>query len=169
MPLSGAISEGLRTTVQPAASAGATLHMIWLMGQFQGVIMPTTPTGSYSVAVVPCTVSNAKLQHAERGLQVRHAHGRLRGLGQPQRRAHLQRDGLRHLSARRLYTSSTFSSRDALSRVVREALERPARGLHGLVHVGCRAQADARDDLLVGGLMTSRLRALAGSTHWPSM
>ena len=34
--------------------------MIWLMGQFQGVIMPTTPTGSYSVADVPCTVSNSK-------------------------------------------------------------------------------------------------------------
>src|SRR6266446_2400668 len=29
-----------------AASAGATLHVIWFSGQFHGVIMPTTPTGS---------------------------------------------------------------------------------------------------------------------------
>ncbi|MNY30656.1 hypothetical protein D3C86_1647740 [compost metagenome] len=45
--------------VQPAASAGATLHMIWLMGQFQGVIMPTTPTGSCTSVVVPCTFSKS--------------------------------------------------------------------------------------------------------------
>ena len=43
---SGVYSLGFSTMVQPAASAGATLHMIWLIGQFQGVIMPTTPTGS---------------------------------------------------------------------------------------------------------------------------
>src|SRR6185369_9724585 len=33
-PESGAISLGLSTIVQPAASAGATLHAIWLTGQF---------------------------------------------------------------------------------------------------------------------------------------
>ena len=43
---SGATSVGLSTTVQPAASAGATLHMIWLTGQFHGVIRPQTPIGS---------------------------------------------------------------------------------------------------------------------------
>ncbi len=45
-PLSGAISDGFSTMVQPAAMAGATLAAIWLIGQFHGVIMPTTPTGS---------------------------------------------------------------------------------------------------------------------------
>eukprot|EP00613_Pedinella_sp_CCMP2098_P009772 CAMPEP_0171664132 /NCGR_PEP_ID=MMETSP0990-20121206/46600_1 /TAXON_ID=483369 /ORGANISM="non described non described, Strain CCMP2098" /LENGTH=59 /DNA_ID=CAMNT_0012246949 /DNA_START=10 /DNA_END=186 /DNA_ORIENTATION=+ len=40
-PLSGAISEGFSTTVQPAASAGATLHTIWFKGQFQGVMRLT--------------------------------------------------------------------------------------------------------------------------------
>ena len=59
MAFSGAISEGLSTMVQPAARAGATLHMIWLMGQFQGVIMPTTPTGSCTMPVVPRTLSNS--------------------------------------------------------------------------------------------------------------
>ena len=46
MALSGAISLGLRTIVQPAASAGATLQAIWLTGQFHGVISPHTPTAS---------------------------------------------------------------------------------------------------------------------------
>ena len=55
----GAISLGFKIMVQPAASAGATLQAIWLIGQFHGVIMPTTPTGSYSIAVVPCTFSNS--------------------------------------------------------------------------------------------------------------
>src|ERR1700692_4193170 len=42
----GVNSDGFRIMVQPAASAGATLHVIWFSGQFHGVIMPTTPTGS---------------------------------------------------------------------------------------------------------------------------
>ncbi|MGY3293231.1 hypothetical protein ACVWW5_005911 [Bradyrhizobium sp. LM3.4] len=46
-------SDGFRIMVQPAASAGATLQAIWLSGQFQGVIMPTTPTGSRSTMAVP--------------------------------------------------------------------------------------------------------------------
>ena len=42
----GASSLGLRIIVSPAASAGATLAQIWLSGQFQGVIIATTPKGS---------------------------------------------------------------------------------------------------------------------------
>ena len=34
--------------MHPAASAGMTLHVIWLIGQFQGVIMPQTPIGSFT-------------------------------------------------------------------------------------------------------------------------
>src|SRR5580692_8188834 len=44
--LIGATSDGFNTIVQPAASAGATLQVIWLMGQFHGVMRPQTPTGS---------------------------------------------------------------------------------------------------------------------------
>ena len=58
--LSGAISDGFSTMVQPVATAGATLQTIWLMGQFQGVIMPMTPTGSREIRVGPCIHSNAK-------------------------------------------------------------------------------------------------------------
>lgn len=53
MPLIGAISLGLRTTVQPAAMAGATLQTIWLSGQFQGVISAHTPIGSLTTMVEP--------------------------------------------------------------------------------------------------------------------
>ncbi len=42
----GVNSDGFRIMVQPAASAGATLQVIWFSGQFHGVIMPMTPTGS---------------------------------------------------------------------------------------------------------------------------
>jgi len=49
----GVNSDGLRIMVQPAASAGATLQAIWFIGQFQGVIMPTTPTGSRTTTAVP--------------------------------------------------------------------------------------------------------------------
>ncbi len=49
----GVNSEGFRIMVQPAASAGATLQAIWFSGQFQGVIMPMTPTGSRNTTAEP--------------------------------------------------------------------------------------------------------------------
>src|SRR5690606_29377043 len=39
-------SDGFTTTVQPAASAGASFHEVSRSGEFQGVIAATTPTGS---------------------------------------------------------------------------------------------------------------------------
>src|SRR5579863_4171418 len=54
----GAISLGLRTIVHPAASAGATLQTIWFIGQFQGVMSPHTPIGSFRIRVEPLTSSN---------------------------------------------------------------------------------------------------------------
>ena len=42
----GAISEGFRTTVQPAPKAGTTFKVTWFIGQFHGVIKPQTPIGS---------------------------------------------------------------------------------------------------------------------------
>ena len=49
----GVYSDGLRIIVQPAAIAGATLQAIWLSGQFHGVIMPMTPTGSLTSMAEP--------------------------------------------------------------------------------------------------------------------
>src|SRR4029079_9590338 len=56
--LSGAISLGFSTTVQPVASAGATLEATWFSGQFHGVISPQTPTGSRRTIPFPIRSSN---------------------------------------------------------------------------------------------------------------
>ena len=47
--VSGVCSAGFRTTVQPAASAGAIFHAAISSGKFHGMICPQTPTGSLSV------------------------------------------------------------------------------------------------------------------------
>ena len=46
---SGATSDGLTTTVLPAASDGATPRTICDSGEFHGVMCATTPSGSRSV------------------------------------------------------------------------------------------------------------------------
>ena len=45
--VSGAHSGGLRTTQLPAASAGPMRHVASMRGAFHGVMMATTPAGSY--------------------------------------------------------------------------------------------------------------------------
>ena len=57
--LNGETSEGFTTIVHPAAKAGATLQANWLMGQFHGVIIPTTPSGSLTIRAVSLTYSNS--------------------------------------------------------------------------------------------------------------
>ena len=47
--VSGVSCAGFRTTVHPAARAGATFHVARLSGKFHGTIAATTPTGSRSV------------------------------------------------------------------------------------------------------------------------
>jgi hypothetical protein len=47
--VSGVSGEGLSTTVQPAASAGATFHSAMASGKFHGTMAATTPTGSRCV------------------------------------------------------------------------------------------------------------------------
>ena len=49
----GVISAGLRTTVLPAASAGARPQPAIGIGKFQGTMMPTTPSGSLKVMSTP--------------------------------------------------------------------------------------------------------------------
>ena len=46
---SGVNSAGFRTTVLPAASAGATFHDASSSGKFHATIAPTTPSGSRRV------------------------------------------------------------------------------------------------------------------------
>ena len=46
---SGVCSAGLSTTVQPQARTGPSFQAAISSGKFQGMICPTTPTGSRSV------------------------------------------------------------------------------------------------------------------------
>ncbi len=51
--VSGVSSAGLRTTVLPAASAGPSFQPAMTSGKFQGVMSPTTPSGSRKVMSMP--------------------------------------------------------------------------------------------------------------------
>ena len=45
----GVYGDGFTTTVLPVKTAGAIFHTVKRTGKFQGVIVPTTPKGRYSV------------------------------------------------------------------------------------------------------------------------
>ena len=51
--VSGVISAGLRTTVFPAANAGANAQPAIGIGKFHGTMTPTTPSGSLNVMFTP--------------------------------------------------------------------------------------------------------------------
>ena len=53
MAVRGVTSAGLRTTVHPAASAGAKPQPAMGIGKFHGTITPTTPMGSWKVMSTP--------------------------------------------------------------------------------------------------------------------
>ena len=54
----GVCSAGFSTTALPAASAGASFHAAMRSGKFQGMICPTTPSGSWKwYATVPSSSS----------------------------------------------------------------------------------------------------------------
>ena len=50
-------SAGLTTAVQPAASAKGSFWLTMSRGKFQGVTMPTTPSGSRSTTPSVCSPS----------------------------------------------------------------------------------------------------------------
>ncbi len=53
MAVRGVSSAGLRSTVLPAARAGAIPQAMIGMGKFHGTMMPTTPSGSWKVTSRP--------------------------------------------------------------------------------------------------------------------
>ena len=58
-PNSGVSSGGLRTTVQPASSAGASFGNDSPSGKFHGTMAPTTPTGGRRTSSGPWTPSRS--------------------------------------------------------------------------------------------------------------
>ena len=90
----GANSDGFRTIVQPAASAGATLQAIWLIGQFHGVIMPDTrPSARAAAGRAPRLFEVIALEHLDHRHEVAEAGAGLEFLRKAKRRPHLVGDG----------------------------------------------------------------------------
>ena len=133
------------------ASAGKTLQAIWLSGQFHGVIMPTTPTGSHTWSVgrsswrsnaKPSRISIAFWQCPVRSPTCG-PFARL--IGAP-------------ISSLTAVASSFLAVLDLgldraqqrqalfLARLA-EGFERAARSGHGLVDIGLGAEADVADGL----------------------
>ena len=153
--LSGAISDGFRTMVQPAASAGATFAPIWFSGQFHGVISAQTPTGSETTVDVPTLLLELEaLQRLQRDREVPEPGGGLRARGEPGRRAHLQADRLREVArARHVDLDDPPEQRDALlPRRRGETVERGARRGDGPVDIRLSPQGDRRQRLLGRGV-----------------
>ena len=172
----GAIFEGFSTMVQPVASAGATLQVIWFSGQFQGVIRVQTPIGSLTIRVVPQSSSKAKVFKSSIAVEMWPMPAQptwarsASAAGAP-----ISSVTALARSAARFWYSATIRSITAMrsSRVVRDQAGkalRAARGHHGLVHVRGRAVGDGPADLLGGrGFSTARGRTFdridPGSAH----
>ena len=172
MALNGATSEGFRTIVQPAARAGATLHAIWLMGQFQGVMKPHTPAGSRMMWEVPISCSNSKV------LKIRNVVMKWpRPAGAC---AALASDIGAPISSlmvaarspiRRLNTSMILSMTSTRSsRVVRDQVSNAARAAATAASTSA-APPIAMESISssVAGLITSRVAPVDDATHWPLM
>ena len=153
MALSGDTSDGFSTIVQPAASAGATLHATWFIGQFHGVIRAHTPTGSRTSNVEPtCTLELEVGEGGAHGGEVGVAGPGLGALGQRRRGAHLAADQVADLGPAHLVAldDAVEQVEALLAARLRIALEGvTCRGDGGVDVVGV-ADGD-RGDRLLGG------------------
>ena len=97
---SGVSGAGLNTTVQPATSDGPSLAAAMNSGTFQGLMAPTTPTGSLATSTSPMrpwrTSSNCEGGGQAHVVVEDHGGGEDLGHGRPgHRRSHLGGDQLR--------------------------------------------------------------------------
>ena len=136
--LNGATSEGLSTTVQPAASAGASLRAIWCSG-----IVPGRDRDDHADRLA----HHQRVADALLELEVLHQLGvigevgdrqsDLDAVGELERHADLVRDGARDLVGARLeaggYLGQEFGA--LLERGRGPRFERAARGQHGGIGV----------------------------------
>ena len=151
MPDNGAISLGLSTIVHPAPSAGATLQAIWLMGQFQGVMRPQTPTGSRASRMRPAILDEGiVLQDRLHRRHVRRAEPGLGALRERERRAELGGDRLRHVVETAAvdfhYPADEFAPFGDAG--AGERGKRAASRRYGTVDVGGAAERNRRGGLL---------------------
>ncbi len=172
MALKGATSDGFSTIVQPAASAGATLHAIWLIGQFHGVMKPHTPAGSLTMWDVPRSSSNS---YVRRMLRVVMKWPRpagacaalASGIGAPISELMVAANSpMRPWKTPMMRSSSATRS----SRVVCENVSNAALAAATAASTSAwppRAMASMASS--VAGLMTSRRSSVDGATHSPLM
>jgi hypothetical protein len=172
MALNGASSLGLSTMVHPAASAGATLHAIWLSGQFHGVMRPHTPMASYRTRDRPRGSSNAKSASTRRATRMCAAAAgawapRARRVGAPIScvSAVAMADS-RATSASMMRSSSASRSSRLLSLKAGNAARaaRTARSTSAVLPRLMRPTSAS-----VAGSRTAWVLECAGSTHAPSM
>ncbi len=159
----GVSGAGLSTMVLPVASAWPTLLMITSNGKFQGVMAPTTPTGSRTMrrCVERCRgglVASGRSSHrvlvdelgrVAQGVLERDVE--LWPVGEHPRAADLQDQLLAQLLLLGLEAVLQLLEAVLAERVVGRPVglvERPAGGDDGLVHVGRRAVGDLAEDLL---------------------
>src|SRR6185437_16331072 len=72
--VSGVSSAGFATTVQPAASAGATFRASMAKGKFHGVIAATTPSGSFTTIILrPATAAGMMSPYARTASSANHS------------------------------------------------------------------------------------------------
>jgi hypothetical protein len=117
----------LSTIVHPVAIAGPTLHTIWLIGQFHGVIRPHTPIGS----ATRCSLGLA---------------------GEDHRGTHLVRDGRRDLVVVSLVDLEDSFQQVAsfLDRGSRKVIKRIACCGRRAIDVRRGSERDPADRLLAG-------------------
>jgi hypothetical protein len=169
--VNGDSSLGLSTTVQPAASAGATLAVIWYSGQFHGVISAQTPIGSLRTWMPLTSLLEGEIaQHLDRHADMLDPEVALPGAGKADRRAHLGDDRLGELLRR--------SSSRSLIRV--SSASRSATGLcekwrtrgappHRRIDIRRRAGRDMPDHLFGDGIAHGDPRRIGRSTQAPSI
>ena len=168
-------SDGLATIVQPAASAGASFHVISSTGKFHGVITPTTPTGSCTVRPTASgrVVGDGVAAHVEReaGVVVVDV-GRHRDLGDRHARSAC-RPPSRGAAASGIISARIFSAvfaqhlraRRRRRLRPRAGVERRARGVDRLARVLDVAPGDRLDERARRGVLA--LVGLAGRALRP--
>ena len=151
-------SAGFRTTVLPAASAGARRHVDSISGAFQGMISPATPDRLVHRVVdeLVADLERAAVQLGDDAGVVVEVHRRARRETARLRDRHT---GVEHLDADELVGVLADQCRDPAQH--RRALggrhagpgtlvERPARSRDGIVDVGRLPIGDHRDHLVRG-------------------
>ncbi len=156
----------------PAAIAGPTLAVIWFKGQFHGVIIPTTPIGSWRMLLPLTSVSNAKLASAlaaptkcDRPAPTCAVEAKLIG-------APISSDtawaisGMRFLYSSMMRPSNAPRSSGVVCENVSNALRAAATALSTSAMVPAVMTAQASS---VAGLITLSRSPPSLSTHWPSI